>query len=120
MECNIHNNIANSLCMSCGKALCSDCKTYKTTTRTGCSEECLNNLKNIDEAALISITKAQKSLTANVMFCRLLGVVFILIGIFMFFYDRNDLFSFGFLTVMGLAFVIGSQIYASALKDKKL
>ena len=119
MQCNIHKNETHSICPSCGKALCSECTIVSGATRNACSQECFDNLKTLDEAALLSVTKAKKSLIANVMFCRFLGIVFIVVGIIPLFFGMKSLFLTSFLSIMGVAFIIGGQIYASALKDKQ-
>ena len=119
MKCEIHNNEANFVCLSCGKALCSECTIISDANRNACSEECMKNLKILDEAALLSVTKAKKTLTANVMVCRFLGIAFIIAGIAHLFLGMKWLMLTAFLSFMGVAFIIGAQIYASALKDKQ-
>ena len=78
----------------------------------------MSNLKALDEAANLSITKGKKSLRANVTFCRFLGIVFILVGVFHLMI--NGMAFLGpdvFLCIFGAALIIGAQVYASALKD---
>ncbi|MDH3378853.1 MAG: hypothetical protein OEQ39_18155 [Gammaproteobacteria bacterium] len=119
MKCLIHSNEVTIICPSCGKGLCPDCSVVSTTARNACSEECINNLNTLDEAAILSVTKAKKTLKANVTFGRFLGIIFILVGIISLIILGKDFTVLSlFMGIMGVAFVLGAQIYAYALKEK--
>ena len=113
MKCKIHNNEASGICPSCGRALCPDCDTAAGVSRVACSTECLANLEILDEAAILTVTNAKKTMVANVWFCRLLGGVFITVGFVAALWDVGLA---AFLVVMGSAVILGGQIYARALR----
>ena len=73
----------------------------------------------LDEAAFQSVTKGKKTMNANVMFCRLMGAVFILVGVASLLGGRRFWPVTGFLVVAGLAMIFGSLIYAKALRENK-
>jgi hypothetical protein len=119
MKCHYHNNDATVICPSCGKGLCSECSIISDTTRNACSKECMRNLKTLDEAATLGTTKAKNSLKANVIFCRFLGAAFIFAGVlFSIVFGKPFISVTAFTIFMGVAFFIGAQFYASAIKEK--
>ncbi len=96
--------------------MCPDCTIISNQVRNACSEDCMNNLNNIDEASILMITKAKNTYKANIMFCRFLGTVFILLGGLPIILGSDFLFFTYFMGLSGFAFIAGGQIYAKALK----
>ena len=77
----------------------------------------MKNLKTLDEAATLGITKTKNSLKANVTFCRFSGAVFILVGVLFLIVFGKPFISVTVLTVfLGVGLFIGAQFFASAIK----
>ena len=119
MRCSRHDTEASGICPFCGMAFCPHCTLVHHEARCACSQACLDGLLALDQSATISITKGQKSLKANVLFCLFLGGVFVVIGLLL---SLGGSESWGFAAVVvffGLSFMGGGLIYARALRDNK-
>jgi hypothetical protein len=118
MICERHKSEASGVCPYCGAAICPSCEPVRKNGRRACSEVCMTGLLKIDEASSEFLSKGKKSLKANVVFCLILGILFILFAVPTFLVTPS-IWPLGlFLGVMGAGFVCGGIVYANALKTK--
>ena len=119
MRCEQHSKDSTWICLFCGRAFCADCAVQSSGSRRACSSACLDGLKTLDEAAIISATKGKRTLKANVTFCLFLGTLFVVIGLLLLLVSRSAWPFTAFLVVVGLAYMVGGLIYARALREQK-
>jgi hypothetical protein len=81
MECINHDTPAKSICVNCGKALCTRCMRYTDSGKVCCSTECLASIESMETSFLQLFKKANGSSMASAYGAYTLGTIFLIFAV---------------------------------------